>query len=73
MASLNRPPREFKTAADVHDERLTNRVLAMRCGPWADAEKRTGIVVLRGGRCWCWHCRVVGLIEEHRHEPIEAS
>jgi hypothetical protein len=66
VAPLSRPPREFKTAGDIHDERLTTKLrTAVRA--------RAGVILLGGGRCWCWRCRVVGLIEEHQHEPVKAS
>ena len=66
MAPLSRPPREFKTAADIHDERLTTKSRAA-------VRARAGVILLGGGRCWCWRGRVLGLIVERQHEPVKAS
>jgi hypothetical protein len=64
VAPLNRPPREFKPAGDIHDERLTTKLRAA-------VRARAGVILLGEGRCWCWRCRVVGPVEEHRHDPVK--
>ncbi len=68
---MSRPPRTFRTAKDIDEERLAN---VLRRSLSADGVRsRTGVVLLGPGRCWCWRCRVVGLVEEHRHDPVKES
>jgi hypothetical protein len=64
---VSRPPRTFRSAKDIDEERLVN---ALRRSASAGGERpRTGVVLLGAGRCWCWRCRAVGPVEEHRHDP----
>jgi hypothetical protein len=66
---VSRPPRTFRSAKDIDEERLVNAL--RRSASAGSVRPRTAVVLLGAGRCWCWRCRAVGSVEEHRHEPEE--
>jgi hypothetical protein len=63
---VSRPPRTFRTAKDIDEERLATAL--QRSASAAGVRPRTAVVLLGAGRCWCWRCRGVGPVEEHRHD-----
>jgi hypothetical protein len=52
---VSRPPRTFRSAKDIDEERLVNAL--RRSASAGSVRPRTGVVLLGAGRCWCWRCR----------------